>query len=296
MYLNHFQLTEKPFSLTPDTQFFLNYRSHREALATLSFALQDGEGFIKIVGEVGTGKTLLCRILLGRLDKTRFVTAYIPNPCLSPEELKTFIAAEIGADYQRTMPAHELTSAIYRRLLQIARQGKQVVLVVDEAQTMPRETMEALRLLTNLETEKRKLLQVVILGQPELDELLRRDDLRQLKQRIVFAEKLRPFDPAGVAAYLQHRLKASGCQRKLFSPMAIWLLTRASGGIPRLINILAHKALLCAYGRGDQKIAGWHVAKAVRDTPECTSRGRFWCRLWGLPGRIFVPRVAGVTR
>ncbi len=297
MYLQHFHMTEKPFSLTPDTQFFLNCRSHREALNTLAFALQDGEGFIKIVGEVGTGKTLLCRILLGRLDKTRFVTAYIPNPCLSPEELKAFIAAEIGADYQRSMPAHELTAAIYRRLLQIARQRKQVVLVVDEAQTMPRETIEALRLLTNLETEKRKLLQVVILGQPELDELLRRDDLRQLKQRIVFAEKLRPLSPAGVAAYVQHRLKASGCpQQSLFSPMAVWLLAKASGGIPRLINILAHKALLSAYGKRDSAIAGWHVAKAVRDTPECRACGRFWCRLWGLNGRTFVARPAEAAR
>lgn len=297
MYLHHFEMTEKPFSLTPDTQFFLNSRSHREALNTLTFALQDGEGFIKIVGEVGTGKTLLCRILLSRLDKARFVTAYIPNPCLTPEELKAFIAAEIGADYQRAMPAHELTAAIYRRLLQIARQRKHVVLVVDEAQTMPRETIEALRLLTNLETEKRKLLQVVILGQPELDDLLRREDLRQLKQRIVFAEKLRPLSPAGVAAYLQHRIKASGCpQQTLFSPMAVWLLAKASGGIPRLINILAHKALLTAYGRRDRSIAGWHVAKAVRDTPECRTNGRFWCRLWGLNGRTFVARPAGAVR
>lgn len=297
MYLQHFQMTEKPFSLTPDTQFFLNYHSHREALNTLNFALRDGEGFIKIVGEVGTGKTLLCRILLTRLNKTRFVTAYIPNPCISPEELKAFIAAEIGADYQRTMPAHELTAAIYRRLLQIARQRKQVVLVVDEAQTMPRETIEALRLLTNLETEKRKLLHVVIFGQPELDELLRREDLRQLKQRIVFAETLRPLDSAGVSAYLRHRLTSSGCpQQNLFSPVAIWLLAKASGGIPRLINILAHKALLSAYGRGDGAIAGWHVAKAVRDTPECRARGRFWCRLWGLKGRTFVTSAVGATR
>jgi MSHA biogenesis protein MshM len=298
MYLTHFQMTEKPFSLTPDTQFFLNVRSHRDALSTLRFALHDGEGFIKIVGEVGTGKTLLCRILLAQLDKNRFVTAYIPNPCLMPEELKAFIAAEIGADYQRAMPAHELTAAIYRRLLQIARQHKHVVLVVDEAQAMPRETLEALRLLSNLETEKRKLLQVVLLGQPELDELLRRQDLRQLKQRIVFAEKLRPFDTRGVSAYIQHRLRASGCtqEKKHFSPVAIWLLARASGGIPRLINILAHKSLLCAYGKRDHTIAGWHVAKAVRDTPECTSSGRFWCRLWGLNGRVFLPRPAEVVR
>lgn len=297
MYLQHFGMTEKPFSLTPDTQFFLNCRSHREALNTLLFALQDGEGFIKIVGEVGTGKTLLCRILLSRLDKASFVTAYIPNPCLTPEELKAFIAAEIGADFQRSMPAHELTAAIYRRLLQIARQRKHVVLVVDEAQTMPRETMEALRLLTNLETEKRKLLQVVILGQPELDDLLRRDDLRQLKQRIVFAEKLQPLGTAGVAAYLRHRIRASGCQRdNLFSPLSIWLLAKASGGIPRLINILAHKSLLCAYGKRDTSIVGWHLAKAVRDTPECRADGRFWCRVWGLNGRAFVPRAAEVAR
>jgi MSHA biogenesis protein MshM len=296
MYLAHFHMTEKPFSLTPDTQFFLNDSSHRDALRTLRFALQDGEGFIKIVGEVGTGKTLLCRILLAQLDKTRFATAYIPNPCLSPEELKAFLAAEIGADYQHTMPAHELTAAIYRRLLQIARQGKQVVLVVDEAQAMPRETLEALRLLSNLETEKRKLLQVVLLGQPELDEMLQRQDLRQLKQRIVFAENLRPFDTQGVSAYLQHRLRASGCPRQdLFGPMAIWLLARASGGIPRLINILAHKSLLCAYGRRDQSIAGWHLVKAVRDTPECTASGRFWCRMWGLNGRVFLPRSAEVA-
>lgn len=296
MYLQHFGMTEKPFSLTPDTQFFLASRSHRDALNTLAFALRDGEGFIKIVGEVGTGKTLLCRILLARLDKVQFVTAYIPNPCLTPEELKAFIAAEIGADYQRTMPAHELTAAIYRRMLQLARQRKQVILVVDEAQTMPRETIEALRLLSNMETEKRKLLQIVMFGQPELDELLNRDDLRQLKQRIVFAEKLHPLSTAGVAAYLRHRLKASGCANALFSPLAIWLLAKASGGIPRLVNILAHKALLCAYGKRDVTIAGWHIARAARDTPECRLNGRLWCRLWELNGRIFLPRSAEVVR
>jgi MSHA biogenesis protein MshM len=296
MYRKHFGMTEKPFSLTPDTQFFLASRSHRDALNTLSFALRDGTGFIKIVGEVGTGKTLLCRILLARLDTSRFVTAYIPNPCLVPEELKAFIAAEIGADYQRSMPSHELTAAIYRRLLHIARQRKQVVLVVDEAQTMPRETIETLRLLSNLETEKRKLLQIVMFGQPELDELLSRNDLRQLKQRIVFAETLRPLSAAGVSAYLHHRLQASGCVQPLFSPLAVWLLAKASGGIPRLINILAHKALLCAYGKGDTVIAGWHIARAARDTPECRLNGRLWCRLWGLNGRIFLPRTAEVAR
>ena len=143
-------------------------------------ALKHSEGFIKITGEVGTGKTLLCRMLLSSLGNN-FITAYIPNPYLTPEELKGFVATEIGVDDHEGLPAHELISAIYRKLMQLHRNGKQVVLVVDEGQAMPRETIEALRLLTNLETEKRKLLQVVLLGQPELDQLLSRPDLRQLK-------------------------------------------------------------------------------------------------------------------
>jgi len=270
MYLNHFQFREKPFSLTPDTLFFMNEQSHRGALNTLLVSLKYCEGFIKIVGEVGTGKTLLCRILLGYLSKSRtFVTAYIPNPYLTPDELKAFVAQEIGADYSVDMPAHQLMSAIYRRLMQLARARQQVVLVVDEAQAMPRETIEALRLLTNLETQKRKLLQVVIFGQPELDLLLNRPDLRQLKQRIVFAETLKPFSYSGVRNYLYHRLRAAGSDNgKLFTMPAVWLLARGSGGIPRLINILAHKALMVAYGRGDARVGLGHMARAIADTQE----------------------------
>lgn len=291
MYLAQFQLRERPFSLTPDTQFFLNQDSHREALNTLLFALEHGEGFVKVVGDIGTGKTLLCRILLSRLETPRFVTAYIPNPWLSPAELKMFLASEIGADYQSSMPSYEVTESIYRRLVQLAAQQKQVVLVVDEAQSMPRETIEALRLLTNLETEKRKLLQVVILGQPELDELLKRKDLRQLKQRIVFSEYLKPLTAKSVAAYVRHRLLASGSQRPLFSRSALWLLACASGGIPRLVNIVAHKALLCAYGKGDLVIGGWHISKAVADTPECFWRGKALCLLWRINGRVLLQAV-----
>lgn len=281
MYLNFFGLKEYPFSLTPDTQFFLNEHSHSDALRTLEMALEHGEGFIKVVGEVGTGKTLLCRILLSKLNKTQYVSAYIPNPMINPEELKAFLASEIAAGYERGMPAHELTSCIYRRLLQIARQGKKVVLVVDEAQTMPRETIEALRLLTNLETEKTKLLQVVILGQPELDQLLNRKDLRQLKQRIVFSEYLKPLNTAGVARYLKHRLHASGAtSNTLFSGRAAWLIKLATGGIPRLINVLAHKSLMSAYGKGQDGVSGWHVARAIADTPECRWSGKLASCLW----------------
>jgi Type II secretory pathway, component ExeA (predicted ATPase) len=212
MYQQHFGLIESPFSLTPDTQFFLNQQSHRDALNTMLVALQHCEGFIKVVGEVGTGKTLLCRILLSRL-KHNFVTVYIPNPYLTPEELKAVVAQEIGASYQRDMPAHDLMSSIYRALVKLARKGKQVVLLVDEAQAMPRDTIECLRLLTNLETEKRKLLQVVILGQPELDTLLARPDLRQLKQRIIFSETLKPFTVVGASEYVVHRIVSAGGQK-----------------------------------------------------------------------------------
>ncbi len=281
MYLNHFSFEEAPFSITPDTLFFLNQQSHREALNTMLVALKHCEGFIKIVGEVGTGKTLLCRILLSRLNSD-FVTAYIPNPFLTPDELKGFVASEIGAEVEDEMPAHELMSAIYRRLLQLARQNKQVVLVVDEAQAMPRDTIECLRLLTNLETEKRKLLQVVMLGQPELDVVLSRKDLRQLKQRIIFSERLEPFTRSGVKEYVAHRVMSAGCRNTaLFSNAALYLLYSGSGGIPRLVNILAHKALIAAYGKGHERVSLWHVAKAIVDTNESRWVGRcmaFYCR------------------
>ena len=281
MYQRHFGFAEPPFSLTPDTMFFLNQQSHREALNTMLVALKHCEGFIKIVGEVGTGKTLLCRILLSRLNKD-FVTAYIPNPYLTPDELKSFVAQEIGVTIKTHMQAHELMSAIYRRLMHFARNGKQVVLVVDEAQAMPRETIECLRLLTNLETEKRKLLQVVILGQPELDTLLSRSDLRQLKQRIIFSEYLKPFSHKGVVEYINHRMESAGSSRKIFSSLAKFMIHRGSGGIPRLINIIAHKALISAYGKGDSKVTMLHVARAILDTRESRMLGKFYawpCRL-----------------
>ncbi len=286
MYQDYFQFEEPPFSLTPDTSFFLNQQSHRDALNTMLVALKHCEGFIKIVGEVGTGKTLLCRILLSRLNGD-FVTAYIPNPYLTPEELKGFVAQEIAADVTDNMPAHELMSAVYRRLLQLARNNKQVVLVVDEAQAMPRETIECLRLLTNLETEKRKLLQVVMLGQPELDSLLSRSDLRQLKQRIIFSENLQPFSKQGVLDYIKHRLQSAGNMKgNIFSKNAMRLVYYGSGGIPRLINVLAHKALISAYGKGHRSVNTWHVAKAIADTQESRWIGKLCavhCRLVSSP-------------
>lgn len=289
MYQDFYRFEEMPFTLTPNTQFFFNQHSHREALNTMLLALRHSEGFIKIVGEVGTGKTLLCRKLLSLLDQ-HLITIYIPNPYLTPEELKSFIAEELGITLDRGIPSYKLLSLIYRHLMQLAEDGKQLVLVIDEAQAMPRKTIESLRLLTNLETERRKLLQVVLLGQPELDVLLDRPDLRQLKQRIVFSEHLRPLSTAGTAGYVRHRLAAAGCKTELFTKSALRLLAVASGGIPRLINILAHKSLLVAYGRSEPQVKTRHVARAMADTAESRWQGKLFAWRW----RLLAP-VAGAA-
>lgn len=286
MYRQHFGLKEHPFSLTPDTQFYFNSQSHREVLSTLLLALRHSEGFIKIVGEVGTGKTLLSRKLLASLGDN-FITAYIPNPYLTPDELKWFLAEEIGIAYSPEIPSYQLLKDINLRLVELAQQKRQVVLVVDEAQAMPRETIEALRLLTNLETEKSKLLQVVLFGQPELDELLDRPDLRQLKQRIVFAEYLHTIPKASLPNYLSFRLHSAGYSgTALFSSSAIQLLYKATAGVPRLINVIAHKALLAAYGQGANHVNRQHMVRAIMDTAESRSLGRWLARrdYWLWPG------------
>jgi MSHA biogenesis protein MshM len=266
MYETHFGLKEAPFALTPNTRYFLKAKSHIEALELLLVALREREGFIKITGEVGTGKTLLCRLLLNALDK-RATTAHIPNPSLSPENLYEAVADELGVSVGESDNTHRILKALTNRLIELVGGGQRVVLVIDEAQAMPEETIEALRLLTNLETENTRLLQVVLFGQPELDVMLNKASLRQLKQRITFHYQLAPLDRASVAQYLRHRLARAGYNGgDLFAPSALRLITRASGGIPRLVNILAHKALLAAWGRGDTLVGRWHVLQAMRDT------------------------------
>ncbi len=266
MYETHFGFTEAPFSLTPNTHFYLDSLSHQNAFQTVRVALETMEGFIKIVGEVGTGKTLLCRRLLNTLEEP-YVTAYIPNPQLSPLDLCLAVAEELEVTADPASGQHQLLKKIYEKLVQHAVAKRQVVLVIDEAQAMPDATIEALRLLTNLETESRKLLQVVLFGQPELDELLNRPHLRQLKQRITFQEYLKPLSGEQVGHYLQHRVLLAGYNGAgLFQPKAVRWIGRSSGGIPRLINILAHKALLAAYGEGDHQVTSQHVRRAVKDT------------------------------
>ncbi len=269
MYLEHFGLREHPFSLTPDTQFFFGHGHYRDALDTLMVALGGGEGFIKVTGEVGTGKTLLCRKLLNSLDRNTFYTAYIPNPYLTPPALGLALAEELGLELARNVGQHRAVKEVTRRLIQLHAEGKQVVLLIDEAQAMPGETLEALRLLTNLETEKRKLLQVVLFGQPELDERLGERANRQLRQRITFSYRLPPIDRQGMEAYVAHRLLVAGAQGNVrFAPDALDALHRFSRGIPRLVNILSHKALMAGYGQGVRDVARQHVEMAAHDTED----------------------------
>jgi len=266
MYQAHFGLREAPFGLTPDTSFFFNGPQSQKALNTLLVAARNGEGFIKITGEVGTGKTFLCRKFMQSLGP-EFVTAYIPNPNLSPQSLILALADELAVLLPKDADQHQLLKSINLRLLNLAAQGKRVLLCLDEAQAIPVDSLEALRLLTNLETEKRKLLQIVLFGQPELDAKLALPEIRQLAQRITFHYHLGPLSRDDVEFYVAHRLRVAGFDgARLFSRGAVARLYAASGGIPRLVNIMAHKALMVAYGEGRQQVSRRHVALAASDT------------------------------
>jgi len=272
MYQEYFGLTEAPFSITPDTSYFYQHGHYSEALNTLLVALRAGEGFIKVTGEVGTGKTMLCRMLLNTVED-RFVTAYIPNPMLTPYGLQSAVADELGLDMTRHYGHHQLLKMISNLLIELTNEGKNVVLCIDEAQAMPVETMEALRLLTNLETEKKKLLQVVLFGQPELDEHLNEKEVRQLKQRITFSYKLQPIDREGMELYLTHRLNVAGYKGgNLFEINAMSSLFKASRGIPRLINILSHKSMMSAYGQGTKYVNKNNMQAAIKDTEDAQLR------------------------
>ena len=280
MYLRHFSLREAPFSITPDSAFFYSHDGAQAALNMLLVALRSGEGFLKIVGEVGCGKTVLCRQLLKTLQG-ECVTAYIPNPDMGPDDLLQALMQEFGLDVslrrgrrpsKRQAPnRYELLNTLRDCLLKHAETGRPVVVCIDEAQAIPLATLESLRLLSNLETEKRKLLQLVLLGQPELDVKLSRPEIRQLLQRITFSEYLGPMRAPCVPTYLAHRLATAALNdatdTQVFELAAAQLMARLSGGVPRLLNILAHKCLMLAYGENMHRVNRQHVQLAGADTP-----------------------------
>ena len=267
VYTAHFGLSEAPFTTTPDLRFFFAHESCQIALSTLMVAIRSGEGFTKVTGEVGTGKTLLCRKFLSTLDEN-FVTAYIPNPYLEPMTLLLAVADELGVPYPVNVTQHQLLKALTKFLIETYSHYQcTVVVCLDEAHALPTETLEALRLLSNLETPRRKLLQLVLFGQPELDQRLDHPSIRQLKQRISFSCRLQALDAQGIEYYITHRLSMAGYRgARLFSPQSLRLIYKASAGVPRLVNILAHKALMAAFGEGAHLITDKHVRLAIDDT------------------------------
>jgi general secretion pathway protein A len=264
MYTAHFGLREKPFSLTPDPRYLFLSSSHREALAHVLYGVEQGEGFIAVTGEVGTGKTTLCRTLLERLGPETEV-AFVFDPLLTPDELLRAVCAEYGLDISERSPA-ELSDGLNRFLLDANRKGRRVVLVVDEAQNLPVATLEQIRLLSNLETSTAKLIQILLFGQPELDEMLETPELRQLRQRITVRYRLSALGRGEAREYVRHRVRvAAGGDREIFTAGALREIERRGRGIPRLVNLLADRALLAGYAEGTPLVDRPQVDRAARE-------------------------------
>jgi len=278
MYLSYFQFTEWPFSTTPDPRFVYLSPRHEEAFAHLLYGVKEHGGFVQLTGEVGTGKTTICRYFLDRIPANVDV-AMVLNPMLTPEELLATVCEELGAPPPAEAPTRKgYVDALYGHLLTAHQQGRRTVLIVDEAQNVSAESLEQLRLLTNLETEKQKLLQIVLIGQPELIALLRRKDLRQLAQRITARYHLLPFTEADTRAYVLHRLRVAGCAARLFSDPALRQVHRAARGIPRLINVVCDRALLGAYAQGHARVNVATVRRAAREALGPQAGFRLWWR------------------
>jgi type II secretory pathway predicted ATPase ExeA len=265
MYLEHFGLREAPFRITPHTEFFFSGSNRGATLEALTYAITAGEGMVKVTGEVGSGKTMLCRVLMERLPAS-VETVYLAVPSLSRDEMLVAIAGDLGVDTAGASTT-KLVRALQERLVAVHAEGKQVVALIDEAHAMPVETLEEIRLLSNLETGREKLLQIVLFGQPELDDHLALPHMRQLKERITHAFRLEPMPPRDIKDYLDFRLRAAGYHGpELFGPEALRLIAEASEGLTRRINIYADKTLLAAYAAGTHTITADHVRAAISDT------------------------------
>ncbi|MDR7134738.1 general secretion pathway protein A [Lysobacter niastensis] len=267
MYLEHYGLQQPPFSITPDPRFVFLSERHRDALAHLLFGIGQGGGggFVQLTGEVGTGKTTLCRLLMEQVPENTRV-ALVLNPRLSPVELLETICEELHLDLDGARGSVKaLVDRLNAYLLDAYAQGLCVVLIIDEAQNLSVEALEQVRLLTNLETPTQKLLQILLLGQPELREMLAREDMRQLAQRITARYHLTPLDAAETGEYLRHRYRVAGGQRFPFSSAAVRRIHAHSGGVPRLVNVIAERALLAGYAHDETSIDARWVDRAARE-------------------------------
>lgn len=266
MYLDHFGLKTEPFGLTPNTKFYCKLKTHEQILAAIMNSIKTGNGFIKVIGEVGVGKTLLCRNLLNRISDD-YHTCYIPNPDLSPLGLRRSIADELGFELSHESDQYEIEKAINEGLVEKARQGKKIILLVDEAQALSNEGLETLRLITNLETETSKLLLIILFAQPELDERLSKYNMRQLMQRITYSFYLASIAKEELPRYLAFRLLSAGHEDgQLFTKKACKLLYRISKGWPRVLNIIADKSMLAAFSQKSRCITKQTVYIAIQDS------------------------------
>ena len=293
MYLEFFGLTEKPFTITPNPRFMFLSKNHREVFAHLLYGIRNHSGFIEITGEVGAGKTTVLRTLFEQLEGDDYRLAFIFNPSLSATELLQAICRDLAIPVTGASSG-ELLDALNTYLLRENQSGRTVVLVIDEAQNLTPAVLEQIRLLSNLETEGDKLIQIILVGQPELGDLLDRRDLRQLNQRITVRYHLRPIDREDTVAYIRHRLELAGVHdRDLFSPAAVRRIYRYSGGLPRLINVLCDRALLVAYSEDQRRVSMAEVKTAIRELRRGSRSRRRW-PLWGLGGFILLVVLAGL--
>jgi len=297
MYYSHFGLNQAPFKITPNTEFFFSGGNRGPILEALIYAITHGEGIIKVTGEVGSGKTMLCHMLPTRLP-AHVETVYIANPSVSPEEILHAIAFELQLNVARGAQRLEVTQALHDFLLKRFAEGKRVVVFVEESQSMPLATLEEIRLLSNLETKNDKLLQIVLFGQPELDDNLRLPNIRQLRERITHSFRLEPLAQGEIREYLMFRMRAAGYHGPdLFSGSVIKHIARTSLGLTRRVNLIADKALLAAFSENTHTLKAKHIDAAVRDSEfsqELPRRAESR-HLWGGIALVAAGAVAGIA-
>lgn len=270
MYQSFYGFSEMPFNITPDPRFLYLSPTHQEALQHLKYGVREKKGFIVLVGEVGCGKTTLCRRFLNELNPAHYDTALILNPRVTETQMLKAILTEMG-ETKLARSQNDLVAQMNRVLLERIEQGRDIVLIIDEAQNLKFEVLEQIRLLSNLETDKQKLLQIVLMGQPELKDVLAREELRQLRQRILVHYELHPLSPSDMAHYIHHRLSlAGGNGRPSFTKWALRSIHRASGGIPRIVNNLCDKAMLSAFIRESDEVNYWDARRAIKDMENLT--------------------------
>ncbi|MDI6745997.1 MAG: AAA family ATPase [Rhodocyclaceae bacterium] len=302
MYLEHYGLSEAPFRITPHTDFFFTGANRGATLEALLYAITHDEGIVKVSGEVGSGKTMLCRVLMERLPEN-VVTIYLANPSLSREDILYALADELDIAVPENSRANTVMRALQEKLVSLYATGKQVVVLIDEAHAMPNETLEEIRLLSNLESNRHKLLQLVLFGQPEINEALARTDMRQLRERITHNFGLEPLVRDDIAQYLDFRMRAAGYRGpSIFAQAAIRLIAEASVGLTRRINILADKALLAAFAAGGHQVGAKEVKAAIRDSEFATLYAKgpglrtLHALFWAGGGAILMLAIVGAWR